>query len=437
MAIVEVVKYNGNPDVFAWKFPSEELGTWTQLIVNEAQEAILFKGGQALDLFTSGRHTLETANIPILSKIINLPFGGRSPFTAEVWYVNKINSLDIKWGTATPIQLQDPKYKVFIPLRSFGQFGIQIEDSRRFLIKLVGTVPEFNKADLIKYFRGLYLTKVKDSISSYLIHKQISVLEINAYLSELSDELSREILPALEEYGIKLVNFYINDISVPEDDPAVMKLKDALAKRAEMDIVGYNYTQERSFDTLEGAATNQGTSGGIMGAGLGLGMGLGVGGGLGTQMSNMSRTLNITEKKFCPNCNTEIDKDQRFCGKCGCDVLNYKSDAEKQHTQSTPDLIVCSNCGAKFPATAKFCIECGNVYTPCPKCKADLKEGATVCPECGYVLPRKCPGCGALIENEKAKFCPECGISIIKKCLNCGQEISGAPKFCPECGAKL
>jgi membrane protease subunit (stomatin/prohibitin family) len=437
MAIVEVVKYNGNPDVFAWKYPSEELGTWTQLIVNESQEAILFKGGQALDLFTSGRHTLETANIPILNKLINLPFGGRSPFTAEVWYVNKINSLDIKWGTATPIQLQDPKYKVFIPLRSFGQFGIQIEDARKFLIKLVGTLPEFSKDDLVKYFRGLYLTKVKDSISSYLVHKQISVLEINAYLSELSDELSQQILPALAEYGIKLVNFYINDISVPEDDTAVVKLKDALAKRAEMDIVGYNYTQERSFDTLEGAATNPGTSGGIMGAGLGLGMGLGVGGGLGTQMSGMARAINTSEKKLCPSCNTEMDKDQRFCGKCGCDVLNYKSDAEKQHTQSTEGFIVCSNCGAKFPATAKFCTECGNVYTPCPKCKADLKEGTTVCPECGYVLPRKCSGCGALIEDEKAKFCPECGISIIKKCPNCGQEINGAPKFCPDCGAKL
>ena len=94
MAIVDVVKYNGNPDVFAWKFPCEELGTWTQLIVSESQEAILFKGGKALDVFESGRHTLDTANIPILNNIVNLPFGGRSPFTAEVWFVNKISSLE-------------------------------------------------------------------------------------------------------------------------------------------------------------------------------------------------------------------------------------------------------------------------------------------------------------------------------------------------------
>ena len=161
MAIVDVVKYNGGPDVLAWKYPSEELGTWTQLIVNESQEAILFKGGKALDVFESGRHTLSTANIPVLNKIVNLPFGGRSPFTAEVWYINKLFSLDIKWGTATPIQIQDPKYGVFVPIRSNGMFGVQIEDSKKFLVKLVGTMGSFDKNTLVKYFRGLYITKAK------------------------------------------------------------------------------------------------------------------------------------------------------------------------------------------------------------------------------------------------------------------------------------
>ena len=108
MAIVDVVSYQGNPDVFAWKFPNTELSTWTQLIVNESQEAILVKSGKICDVFQAGRHTLSTDNIPVLNKIINLPFGGQSPFTAEVWYINKVFSLDIKWGTATPIQLQDP-----------------------------------------------------------------------------------------------------------------------------------------------------------------------------------------------------------------------------------------------------------------------------------------------------------------------------------------
>ena len=309
-------KYNGNPDIFAWKYPSEELGTWTQLIVNESQEAILFKSGRALDIFQSGRHTLETANIPLLNSIINLPFGGRSPFTAEIWYVNKIYSLDIKWGTPSPIQLQDPKYNVFVPLRAFGQFGIKIENSKQFLLKLVGTLSVFDKASVVKYFRGLYLTKVRDSISSYLVHKQISIMEINAYLSELSDHLQARIEPTLIEYGIRLVNFYVNDISVPEDDQAVKQLKSALAKRAEMNIIGYNYHQERSFDTLEGAARNPGsTSASLIGAGLGLGMGAVVGSAVGGQFSGIIKELNTQEinKKTCQNCNSILENGERFC----------------------------------------------------------------------------------------------------------------------------
>ncbi len=380
MAIIEVIKYNGTPDLFAWKYPGEELGTWTQLIVNESQEAILFKGGQALDLFAPGRHTLSTANIPVLSNLVNLPFGGRSPFAAEVWYINKASSLDVKWGTPTPIQLQDPKYKIFVPLRSFGQFGIQIEDSRKFLIKLVGTLPAFDKDTILKYFRGLYLTKVKDVISSYLVHNQVSVLEINAYLDELSEHLREKMMPVMEEYGIKLLNFYINDINVPENDSAVIKLKEALAKRAEMDIVGYNYVQQRSFDTLEGAATNPGSGqAGFMGAGMGLGMGVGMGGAVGSQLGGMAQNINTAPTmKNCPGCNAVLQKDNRFCSECGCDT--QKQDKEKK-------------------------------TVTCPQCSAAI--------------------------NASAKFCSECGAALIKKCSNCNAEIKGTSKFCPECGNKL
>ncbi len=432
MATIEIIKYNGSPDVFVWKYPSEELGTWTQLIVNESQEAILFKGGQALDLFTAGRHTLETANIPILSKLINLPFGGRSPFSAEIWYINKVHSLDIKWGTATPIQLQDPKYKVFIPLRSHGQFGIKIEDSRKFLTKLVGTLSVFNKDSIVKYFRGLYLTTVKDAISTYLIKEHVSALEINAYLDELSEFLKEKMTPTLEEYGISLLNFYVNDISVPEDDLAVKKLKDALAKKAEMDIVGYSYTQERSFDTLEGAAKN--TSDGqssFMGAGIGLGMGVGVGGAFGGAMSGIASSITTKEMKKCPKCNVDVDIDKRFCSNCGADTQAPTNESNLNNK------IKCSNCGFNYPNTVKFCPECGTSYTPCKHCGADLAEGTTVCPECGKQAPKPCPKCGALLLNNDSKFCTECGESLIKKCSGCGNQIQGTPKFCPECGKKL
>ncbi|MEL7569671.1 MAG: SPFH domain-containing protein [Eubacteriaceae bacterium] len=434
MAVIEVVKYNGSPDVFVWKYPSEELGTWTQLIVNESQEAILFKGGQALDLFAAGRHTLETSNIPLLNKIINLPFGGRSPFAAEVWFINKVYSLDIKWGTASPIQLQDPKYKVFIPVRSFGQFGIQILDSRKFLIKLVGTLSSFDKENIVQYFRGLYLTKVKDAISSYLIKKQISILEINAYLEELSEFLNKKMNPVFEDYGIKLVNFFVNDINVPEDDAAVKKLKEALAKKAEMDIVGYSYTQQRSFDTLEGAAKNPSSGqAGLMGAGLGLGMGVGIGGAFGNQMGGLSEVINTKDMKICLSCNSQIDANSRFCPKCGKDT---RAEAQKADKPDKSDSVKCSACGCEFPKKAKFCPDCGTPYNPCIYCGADMPKDAAKCPECGKDAPKICPKCGAS-NKPSTKFCIECGEPLVKKCAGCGCVIEGSPKFCPECGIKL
>ena len=320
----------------------------------ESQEAILVKGGQVCDVFGTGRHTLDTANIPILNKLISLPFGGRSPFTAEIWYINKVFSLDVKWGTSTPIQLQDPKYKVFVPVRAFGQFGIQIEESKKFLLKLVGTLPQFDKGSIIKFFRGVYLTKAKDVISSYLVHKNISILEINAYLDEISAYLQEKISPMFDEYGIKLVSFFVNDINVPEDDAAVTQLKKALAKRAEMDIVGYSYQQERSFDTLEGAATNPNSmQGGLMGAGIGLGMGVGVGGTIGRQFGGLAQALNTNDTKECPKCKARIGVNEKFCNHCGFDTGSLDSDSKT---------IRCSSCNATITEHAKFCPECGDIF---------------------------------------------------------------------------
>lgn len=434
MAIIEVVKYNGNPDVFAWKYPNEELGTWTQLIVNESQEAILVKGGKVLDAFGSGRHTLDTANIPILNTIINLPFGGRSPFTAEVWYINKGYNLDIKWGTPTPIQIQDPKYGIFAPVRSNGVFGIHIADAKKFLIKLVASMSTFDAATVAKYFKSLYVTKVKDAISTYLVHKQISILEINAYIDELSQHMKEKSQPVMDEYGIELVSFYINDISVPEDDPAVQKLKDALSKRAEMNIIGYSYQQERSFDTLEGAARNTGsTSASFMGAGMGLGMGLGMGQGIGAGFGNIAQEIQVNNSqqttKECPNCHARISQTQRFCGNCGFDTQKNPQDKKEK-------ALTCSACSSAITKTTKFCPECGRKIHHCPNCGDDIADNTTKCESCGYVKPQLCPSCGAQIST-KSKFCPECGAVLAKCCPKCNSPIQGEKKFCPECGERL
>jgi len=346
MALIDVVKYNGGPDVFAWKYPSEELGTWTQLIVNESQEAILVKEGRVVALFGRGRYTLDTKNIPLLRNIINIPFGGRSPYTAEVWFINKAQNLDVRWGTPSPVQIQDPKYGVFVPVRSNGTFGIRIIDSWKFLTKLVGTVPTFDKAAVSNYFRGLYVAQVKDIISSYFLQKQISILEINAYINELSQHMKERIAPVMLDYGVDLVSFYVNDISVPEDDTTVKQLKDVLAKRAEMNILGYDYQQGRSFDVLEGLAKNPASSASTL---LGMGASIGIGGAVGSVFDSMAQqieTRNLTDSNIrCPSCGKSISKESKFCSECGIALT-----------------MQCSKCGAIIQGKPKFCPECGEQF---------------------------------------------------------------------------
>lgn len=291
MAIIDLVKWNGSPDLLAWKFPSEELSTYTQLIVSESQEAFLVKGGSYEGPFGAGRHTLSTENIPVIRNLMGLPFGGQSPFSAEVWFVNKQINLDIKWGTPDPIQLQDPKFQLMVPVRAFGQYGIKIADPKIFLIKLVGTLRTFDTVTVSEYFKGVFITKIKTQIAQQIIKNGSSVLEINMHLAQLSDALKTELASEMHPYGISLVSFNVNSINLPEEDPAVISLRNALAKRAEMQIVGFNYQQERSFDVLETAAANEGAAGTVMGAGLGMGMGVGVGLPIGASMSQVASNI--------------------------------------------------------------------------------------------------------------------------------------------------
>lgn len=436
MALIQVIKYDGTPDVFAWKYPNSELGTWTQLIVNQSQEAVLFKDGRALDLFGPGRHTLTTPNIPILNKIINLPFGGDSPFAAEVWFVNKAHVLDVKWGTSVPVKLQDPKYNIIVPVRSFGQLGVRIEDSRKFLVKLVGTLPEFNRDRLRDYFRGMFMMNFSAILSSFFVHRKISVLEINAYLGEMADYFKEKVASTLEEFGIRIVHLFVHSVNLPENDPSIKRLRDALARKAEMDIIGYNYQQERTFDTLEGAAKNEGAGGSaLLGAGLGLGMGVGVGGAFAGQFSEMSKILDInspsSRTQTCPNCRRTNKDDAKFCSGCGT-PLTASSGAAADPTA----VATCNNCGQPLPKGSKFCPSCGDKYHPCPNCGADNAESNWECVQCKQPLPRPCPHCSESVMGG-SKFCPHCGGALSLKCPNCQQETRPGQKFCAECGFHL
>lgn len=290
MSIINVIKYENNHEEFIHKFPIEDIKLGSQLIVNVAQIAFFVKGGQIFDQFGSGTYTLSTENIPLLNKLINIPFGNNSPFQAEVWFVSLVSKLDLKWGTITPIQLEDPKYGIIIPIRAFGQYGIRVSNPRLFFESLVGNMDSFSSEKINEYFKGKLLSSLTTIISKKLINDQISILEISSLLDELSNYAKVNINDAFSNYGLEIVNFYFASINIPENDPSVIKLKESKDLAAKLKILGNDlYQMDRSFNVLDKAAENDGgIAGSLAGAGLGLSLGVGIG----HQMSNVTGNLN-------------------------------------------------------------------------------------------------------------------------------------------------
>jgi len=297
MAIIDVVKCEMPPGILIAKFPSSDLRLGSQLVVHPGQTAIFVKGGAICDEFESGTYTLKTDNIPLLNKLINIPFGGNSPFQAEVWFVNKLSVLDAKWGTATPLQIEDPKYEVIVPVRAYGQYGFKVETPGMLLETLVGNRKTFSSETLGVYFRGKILSQLTTIISNKLIEDQISILNINSHLSDISVYSKERLTEYFDKYGLSLLVFDIMSISVIESDPSFVKLKEAKDLAARLKITGRDvYQMERSFDVLENAASNEGMAGGLMGAGLGMGAGMAVG----RQMASVSSHINTNPAPMPP-----------------------------------------------------------------------------------------------------------------------------------------
>lgn len=275
---IDVIKFNGNEDELVWKFPYDNISTAAQLIVNQSQEAVFVRGGDIADIFGPGTKTLSANNIPILQKLVNLPFGGNTPFTAEVWFVSKTVRRNLKFGTPEPIPLTDPQFgEAVIPVRSNGMYGIQIVDSAAFLKNLVGTLHLFTTKDIIEQFRSDIVSALKECLARFITVNHISVTEIAAHLTEINRFLNDAVNDEFQQYGIKVTNIKVMNVDFDKNDPDVQHILSAKSRRKARDVEGFTYQQQRQFDILETAAGNEGTSGDIMGGGMGLGLGLGIG----------------------------------------------------------------------------------------------------------------------------------------------------------------
>lgn len=298
MNIVDVVKWEANSQEVVHKYQSDNLRLGSQLVVYPSQTAFFVKGGKICDEFLSGTYTIKSENIPLLGKLFNLPFNGETPFKADVWFVNQIEFLDCKWGTQTSLQIEDPTYKVIVPVRAFGQYGFKITHPRVFLEKLVGNMSSFATKTVTDYFRGVILSKLTAIIYNKLKEDNVSVLNINSNVEELSHYAKERIAGVFEKYGLEIPLFNIISISVNENDQSFLRLKDAKDALAEINIIGKeNYQMSRSFDVLEKAAENES---GMAGAAVSLGAGVGLGNVVGAMAAKAISTNPQEENEIPP-----------------------------------------------------------------------------------------------------------------------------------------
>ena len=226
MKIADIIKYEGDNSTFIWKHPCEDFNYFTQLIVHENQEAIFFMNGQALDLFGPGRHTLETQNIPLIGKVLNKATGDKTPFHCEVYFINKTEQMNIKWGTDSRVQYIEPTYGFPISIGASGEMSLRAEDSRKLLLKLVGTESYLGQQQLVTYFRAFLMTRVKTYIAQVMKTNSINIFEIDENLTMFSNAIKNLLVNDFADYGVSLEQFFVTTILKPDGDKQFEKFKE-------------------------------------------------------------------------------------------------------------------------------------------------------------------------------------------------------------------
>lgn len=250
------------------RFPERGSGDFrmgSQLIVREGQAAIFYRDGKALDVFGSGRHTLTTANVPLLTDIVGKAFSGRTPFKAEVYFVTMRELTDMKWGTPQPITIPDPVLGM-ARVTGYGSYAIQVTDPQLFVSKMVGTQHLYRTRDIEGFFRSIILTKITDLIGEM----GKSIIQMAAFVEELAAGVRAKASEDFAARGVTLNSFYVESLSPTEETAKAIDARSAMGAIGDMG----SYEQYQRAQALRDAANNpSGAAGNMaqMGAGLGLG----------------------------------------------------------------------------------------------------------------------------------------------------------------------
>lgn len=345
---------------------SGEIKWGAQLTVRESQAAVLFYKGKACDAFGPGRHTLKTANLPIVTKILSIPWRGNSPLRAEVYMVNLKYFTNLKWGTQKPVAFRDSEMGL-IRLRAHGVFNVQIVQPVLFINSLVGTMGKYSTENVAGYLKQVIVSRFND----YLGETLDTILDLAGQFDELSVELQRRLVSDFAHFGLHLSHLYITSITPPEEVQKAIDDKSRLSVINDMD----KFVKMKAAMAMEKAADNQGEAGAGMGLGMGMMMPAMFSAGSVAQPTAPAATA--ANSTVCPDCQNRIPGDARFCPYCGHQQLVF---------------IQCVNCGKNLTPNAKFCSKCGHPANEkpenkvCPKCNTENMPGAMFCNQCGRHL---------------------------------------------------
>lgn len=488
--LASIIKYEGDNETLVWKHPIEDFNFGSQLIVHESQEAIFFRDGQALDLFGAGRYTLQTQQLPLLEKLYKLPTDTEGTFHSEVYFVNLATQMGVKWGTDSKVRLFDPASGLHIEIGASGEFNIRVTDSRKLLLKVVGTTGGLGQEQLLGigngkgFFRSMVMTQVKSYLAQTIKENAINILEIDEHLMALSGALRERINAALDEYGLTMPEFYVSRIVTPDDDPNFRRMKEQYAEQyllvrqenirkaeaeaaadrkaveaqtaARMKIIGAQgeaealkiqkqaeaeaYRMQAEAEAAEmrmkGYTYQQETSRQVgmeamkngLGGGANAAGALGDLAGLGVSLGAMGSVIGMTKDALNP-----MTQDAAQMGAAvGAAVAGGWDCPACGHKNISTNF--CPDCGGKKPEpkTGWDCAQCGtkNIQSRfCPNCGAKKPEGSNgwTCPECGT-------------KDILSKFCPNCGARKPEEkhgwiCPDCDTK-DIMTNFCPNCGRK-
>jgi membrane protease subunit (stomatin/prohibitin family) len=354
----------------AHRLPEQGSGEFkfgAQCIVRDSQAAVFYSGGVACDALGPGRHTLTTKNVPLLTKLLALPWGGTSPFRAEVYFVNLKVFNNLKWGTRDPVAFRDSELGL-VRLRAHGVCNIQVTQPVLFVNSLVGTEPSYDIAKLENYLSEIVVSRLNDHLGENLG----TLIDLPSRYEELTDGLAQRLAADLSQYGLGLRDLYLNAITPPAD------VQQAIDDRSRLGVLGDDLPDLMKMKTAmaleKAAAGNSAAEGGI-----GMGLGLMVPGLLAGMHGSggQGRGAQAPDENPCPECGLPSGPNARFCPHCGHQMLVLRK---------------CAKCAKNLSPKARFCPSCGTPASNpaaakiCPSCNSENRPESVFCNQCGEKL---------------------------------------------------